>query len=250
MRTNESTKVPARAAAGCALALAAAVGLAGCRDVHGEAPAAPRPVKVSDVRVPGGPAAVRYSASIVPSEQIVLAFKTSGYVDQVLQRHGADGRIRALQAGDPVPAGAVLARVREADYRERVNQATGSLGELEAAQAKATLDLDRARALFAAQALTKPELDAAQAAYDANLARMAAAHAQIETARLTLTDTALVAPRSGVIIERKVEAGSRRFAGRRSRAASPRSRRRPTRRAACLTSRSPSPTATAACGRA
>lgn len=207
MTTIDSPQVSAMTGALCALALAGVVN-AGCKDVHGEAPAAPRPVKVMEVHAQKTTAPVRYSASIAPNEQITLAFKTSGYVDQVLQRRGANGRMRALQAGDPTPAGAVLARVREADYRERVNQAAGSLGELEASQAKAALDLERARTLFAAQALTKPDLDSAQAAYDVNLARITAAKAQLETARLSLGDTALVAPRSGIILDRKIEVGS------------------------------------------
>jgi RND family efflux transporter MFP subunit len=126
----------------------------------------------------------------------------------VLQRRGADGRLRAIQAGDLVSAGTRLARVRESDYRERLNQATASLSELEAAQTKAERDRERARALFAADALTRPDLDAAEAAHDANLARLASARAQIELAGIALRDTALVAPTGGVILERKIEAGS------------------------------------------
>src|SRR5262249_5559454 len=149
----------------------------------------------------------RYAVSIQPYEQIQLAFKVGGYIDSVMQRRGADGRARAVQAGDMVSAGAILARVRSEDYRERVNQANASLHELEAAQAKAQLDRDRARVLFAAQALVKPDLDAAEAAYDANVARIAAAHANIEMAQIAMRDTALAAPRSGIILERRIEAG-------------------------------------------
>jgi RND family efflux transporter MFP subunit len=191
-----------------AMAAAAMLSTA-CRDVHGEAAAAPpRPVKVMDVRAAEAPAGIRYAVSIQPYEQIPLAFKAGGYIDEVAQRRGADGRQRALQAGDAVRAGTLLARVREADYRERVNQAAASLRELEASQTKAQLDLDRARTLFAAQALTKPDLDAAQNAFDATAARIASAHANIELARISLRDTALVAPRNGVILERKIEVGS------------------------------------------
>jgi RND family efflux transporter MFP subunit len=198
-----------RSALGTALILCAAAGLAsGCREVKGEARPAPRPVKAAEARPSEGSAGVRYAVSIQPYEQIPLAFKASGYIDQVLQRRGADGRLRALQAGDVVSAGAVLARVREADYRERLNQSHASLQELEAAQAKARLDLDRAKYLFGAQALTKPDLDAAQAAFDANVARIASTRAQIELAQISVRDTALVAPRSGIILERKVEVGS------------------------------------------
>jgi len=185
-----------------------ALALTGCREVHGEARVAPRPVKVMEVRPIDAPARIRYAVNIQPRESVTLAFKASGYVDQIIQRRGADGRVRALQAGDVVPAGAILARVREADYRERLNQADASLRELEATLAKARLDRDRARSLFAAQALVKPDLDAAEAAFDANSARIAAARAQIETAAIALRDTALIAPIGGVVLERRVEVGN------------------------------------------
>src|SRR6185295_2451012 len=164
-----------------------AIALSGCREVHGEAAAAPpRPVKVMDVRPSDAPTGIRYAVSIQPSEQVPLAFKAGGYIDQLLQRRGADGRLRALQAGDPVSAGASMAHVRDADYRERVNQARAALDELDVAQTKAQLDRERARTLFAAQALTKPDLDAAEAAFNGNVARIASARAQLEMAQIAL----------------------------------------------------------------
>jgi len=188
---------------------ASAVALTACREVHGEAAhAAPRPVKAMEARPAETPSGIRYAVSIQPYEQIPLAFKSGGYVDAVMQRRAADGRWRALQAGDTVPAGAIVARVREADYRERINQSNASLQELEAGMAKAQLDRDRARTLFAAEALVKPDLDAAEANYDAYVARLASARATIEMAQIAMRDTALVAPRGGIILERKIEAGS------------------------------------------
>jgi RND family efflux transporter MFP subunit len=56
--------------------------------------------------------------------------------------------------------------------------------------------------------LTKPDLDSAQTAFDANAARIASSLAQIELARIGLRDTLLVAPRRGIILERKIEIGS------------------------------------------
>jgi RND family efflux transporter MFP subunit len=192
----------------CLSIAGAAVCLSSCREVHGETQPAPRPVKVMEVREADAPARTRYAVTIQAYEQIPLAFKASGYIDAVLQRRGADGRLRAVQPGDAVSRDAVLARVREADYRERLNQATAAEAELEAAHSKAIADLERARTLFAADALTRPDLDAAQTAYDANVARLSSSHAQIEMARISLGDTALVAPRSGIILDRKIEIGS------------------------------------------
>jgi RND family efflux transporter MFP subunit len=157
--------------------------------------------------------AIRYSASVEAFDQVTLAFKATGYVTDVLRRLGADGRVRAAQAGDRVTKGVVLARVRDNDYRERVSQGRARVAEGQAALTKARLDLERARTLFASDSLTKPELDAAQAATDAAEARVAGARADVELALNALRDCALVSPVGGVILERRVEVGSLAAAG-------------------------------------
>jgi len=180
----------------------------GCSKAQGvEARPAP-PVRAQTVNLAPRLGGVRYSATIEPFEQVPLAFKASGYVDDILRRNGGDGRLRAAQAGDRVARGAVLANVRDLDYRERVNQGRARLSEGEASLNKARLDLERARSLFAADSLTKPDLDAAQAAFDAAQARTAAAQADIELALNALRDCALVAPATGVLLERRVEVGA------------------------------------------
>jgi RND family efflux transporter MFP subunit len=182
--------------------------VAGCAEVETREEAPLRPVKVAEVLVPETEARLRYAADIQPYEQLAIAFKTGGYVDTVASRRGSDGRVRALQPGDSIERGAVLATVREADYRQQLNQAIGSLREAEASLTKAALDRDRARMLFAAASLTKPDLDGAEAAADAAEARVAAATAQVEIAKVSLGDTALTSPISGVVLERRIERGT------------------------------------------
>jgi multidrug efflux system membrane fusion protein len=156
----------------------------------------------------GASGLVRYSASIVPYEQVSLAFKVGGYISEVRQVRGADGRMRNLQEGDRVKRGAVLARVRQSDYREAVNRAQGSLAEDQASFEKARLDYERAERLFQSQSLTKADYDAARAAYDAGKARVDAARAQLAEAEISLHDTALVAPSDAVVLDRKIELGT------------------------------------------
>jgi multidrug efflux system membrane fusion protein len=74
--------------------------------------------------------------------------------------------------------------------------------------AKARADLDRARTLYAADSLTKTDMDAAQANFDSAAAHIAAAKADIEMAANALRDCALIAPATGVLLERKIEVGS------------------------------------------
>jgi RND family efflux transporter MFP subunit len=175
---------------------------AGCTKVEGQEARALQPVRASTPTVALLPGGVRYSATIEPYDQVSLAFKTSGYVDQVLRRTGPDGRQRTAQAGDPVARGTVLARVREQDARERVGQARARITEGEASLTKARLDLERALALYGAESLIKPDLDTAQAAFDGAGARMQSARAES-----ALRDCVLVAPSGGVILERSLEPG-------------------------------------------
>jgi len=191
-----------------ALAAAAIAVLPGCQKVEGKTEAPIKPVKVQAAEFVAQDPRARYSATIRADEEVTLSFKSAGYIDSLAQRRGADGRLHPLQAGDAVRAGEIVARVREGEYREHVNQAASSLREAEAAQVKARLDLDRAKGLFAVQSLTKPELDGAQAAFDSGEARVTSARAQLALAEIALRDCLLVSPIGGVVTERRVESGA------------------------------------------
>jgi multidrug efflux system membrane fusion protein len=187
--------------------------LSACSKAQVVAPKTAQPVKTQTVTVAPPQGGVRYSVTIEPLEQVQLAFKTTGYVDDLLRRPGADGRQRAAQAGDRVTKGTVLARVRESDYRERLSQGKAKLAEGEASLTRARLNLERAKTLFAADSLTKPDLDTAQADFDASDARVTAARADIELAQIALNDCALLSPTTGIVLERRVEVGTLAAAG-------------------------------------
>src|SRR3954466_14045133 len=105
-----------------AVLLAGASLSVGCSKAQGLEARPARPVKAQTIAPAPPHAGVRYSATIEPFDQVPLAFRASGYIADLLQRSGSDGRLRAVQPGDPVKRGTVLARVHDADYRERVNQ--------------------------------------------------------------------------------------------------------------------------------
>ncbi|HEY7509687.1 MAG TPA: biotin/lipoyl-binding protein, partial [Vicinamibacteria bacterium] len=157
-----------------ALLVAAA---AGCGRTHAAKPPA-RPVRVQAVRGEAASGGLRYSATIQPYEQVPLAFKAGGYVRELRQVVGPDGRRRHLQQGDAVTRGTVLARLQSSDYQERVNQARAQLAEADAGLTRARADAARAEALYAAQALTRPDYDGAIAALASSTARVEGARAQ------------------------------------------------------------------------
>jgi multidrug efflux system membrane fusion protein len=188
-----------------ALALCA---LSACGKAEAPPEKPPRPVQVASVEPVRAPHAARYSASIAPVTQVPVAFKSSGYVDALLQVRGADKHPRDVQQGDLVARGATLARVQQADYRARVQQADARVAQAEAAITKAKADLDRAEQLFAVKSLTQPDLDAARLAHDSYRAQLTAAKSDVDLAHSALRDTDLTAPFAGVVLEKRVERGA------------------------------------------
>jgi RND family efflux transporter MFP subunit len=149
-----------------------------------------------------------YSAVVTPDSQVPLGFRIAGYVVALKQVRGQDGRMRDIAEGDSISKGAVLVQIRPAEYEDKVHQASSQIDAAEATFQKAKLDYDRATRLYAAQSLTKPDLDSAQAQYDATQAQLRAARALTSEAQIALRDTALVAPFSGEVVKKNVELGA------------------------------------------
>jgi RND family efflux transporter MFP subunit len=217
------------------LSIAAVSVLAGCATKTQKTGPEPVPVQAEAVAMQQVQPSWNYSGEIRPDTEVQLAFKEPGYIAGLDHVKGADGRMRDVQVGDEIPAGTVLARLRQSDYEASFNSAVGqehsvqgtlaaSQAELDRAKAdqtKADLDFERAQALYAAKAMTRPDYDAAveeHASTTANVeaavrqiearrGQMAAALAQTVSARIGLGDTNLVAPMPGVIVEKNVEPG-------------------------------------------
>jgi RND family efflux transporter MFP subunit len=196
----------------------------------------PTPVGVQSVQGYTDEDGLRFSGSIKPKTQVELAFRSGGYVQEILQVQDRDGHHRPVQEGDWITQGTVLAKIRQEDYLTRGNQLRSQLAEAEAAreQAKAQLaeasaglkqaqlDFERAEFLFNQKSLIKPEYDAAKNRLEAGQARILAAQAQVngaqakgqgaqaalEEGELTLKDTSLRAPLDGFLIKKNIEVGA------------------------------------------
>jgi multidrug efflux system membrane fusion protein len=177
-------------------------------DKAASGPAGPVPVRtasVESIRI-GNP--VKYSATIVPYSQVDLSFKSSGYVDRVLQVKGVDGRTRAVDQGDWVKKGTVLAVVQEQDYRDKLQQAQSQLQRSQADYDKAKSSFDRTNALYGSKSATKPDYDSAKAQLDSTTASVDAAKAQISEAQVALDYCSLRAPFDAWVVKRNVDVGS------------------------------------------
>ncbi|MEP6917429.1 MAG: efflux RND transporter periplasmic adaptor subunit, partial [Acidobacteriota bacterium] len=187
--------------------LLAAASLAGCAH-EAKAPAPLTPVRVAPVTASGAPGTPRYSAAILPASRVDLAFKVPGYVAEIEQVAGGTGGRRPLQEGDRVTRGQVLTRLRSNDYDTKVDQAKSQESEVEAALGQAKQAFDRAQGLYDRKSLTRPDYDAAKAAYETVLAKQAGARALSAEAQNARADSSLRSPMNGVILKRLIEVGS------------------------------------------
>jgi RND family efflux transporter MFP subunit len=192
------------------IAVLAAVGsLGGCHQESRIPSRPPTPVRLAAVTTAQtSDEALRYSALILPYAQVDVTFRTSGYVTGVKQVRGADGRIRDIGTGDYVEKGTVLAQVRLEDMKNQVAQAQAQLDQAVAEHIQADQDLGRAKVLFSTQSLIKPDYDQSQQRFNSTLAAVDNAKAALRQAELTLGDSDLKAPFSGVILNRYIELGS------------------------------------------
>jgi len=194
--------------AAAALLFAMTAATSGCQQPTKVAAKSPTPVHVVDVALNSPAEDLRYSASVLPFAEAILSFKSAGYVTEIKQVVGADGRRRDIGAGDYVARGAVLAQIRHQDLKNQLDQATATLRLAQAQQVEATKDYERAKKLYASESLTKPDFDRAQAKFDSTLAAVDQAKANVHQAQLALEDADLTAPFSGYILARNIELGN------------------------------------------
>jgi RND family efflux transporter MFP subunit len=191
-----------------AVLFATIVATSGCQEPSKVAAKSPTPVHVVNVTLYSPSEDLRYSASVLPFAQASLSFKSAGYVTEIKQVMGADGRRRDIGPGDYVARGAVLAQIRHQDLKNQLDQATATLSSAQAQHVEATKDYERSKTLYGSESLTKPDFDRAQAKFDSTLAEVDQAKANLHQAQLALEDADLTAPFSGYIISRNIELGN------------------------------------------
>jgi len=120
-----------------------------------------------------------------------------------------EGLIRNMhfKEGNVVTKGQLLYTIESQPYEAKVSEAEGYLAEAKAALAKAASDLGMIEPLARINAVSQRELTAARASYDAAQARVKAATASLENARIKLGYCQISAPISGLIGISKVRNG-------------------------------------------
>jgi membrane fusion protein, multidrug efflux system len=151
-------------------------------------PAAPPPPEVRIVTVGTEPI-----ANVIERPgrlQAVRISEVRARVDGIVQR-------RLYTEGTDVREGQPLFAIDPRELRARANAAQASLAKAEATAANATQDVNRYKGLFAQQALSQQEYDAAVARLRTAEADVAQRRAELAEARLSLGYTTVTAPISG-----------------------------------------------------
>ena len=122
---------------------------------------------------------------------------------------GEGGRITSVpvDAGDWVKAGQVLAVVDRSVQNQQVASASAQVNVAQADANLAQANLDRALRLVDRGFISKADVDRLTATRDAAVARVSVANAQVRETRARNARLNIVAPASGLVLERMVEPG-------------------------------------------
>jgi RND family efflux transporter MFP subunit len=160
--------------------------LAACGDAPAPPPehgATPAPVRVvpAEPAASTAPAGVRAVGTLVPRDELRLSFKVGGVIETL-----------AVDVGDRVAAGQVLAVLKRAEVDAAVAQATEAVD-------KARRDLERGRRLRADEVATEEQVENLTTAYNVARANLQAAQFNARFARIE-------APADGVVLQRLARA--------------------------------------------
>jgi len=183
-----------RVTGGLALVVTAMLA-AGCGGKQ-EVAEARRPVWVVQPQAVGAGAGLAFPGEVHARQESPLSFRVGGKLVR-----------RAVDAGDRVEQGQVLAELDPADQALQAQAAQAQLAAAEAELARTKGDLDRYARLVDQQLVSRSAYDAQKAAYEAAAGQARAARAQRDVTRNQAGYTELRAPRAGVIASRQAEAG-------------------------------------------
>jgi RND family efflux transporter MFP subunit len=155
-----------------------------------------RRVRVAAVEGTSATQALPFAGTVRARERASLAFTVGGRLES-----------RAVELGDRVRAGQVLARLDARELEHAAASARAAFAEAAARTAQLERDAEREARLFASKAATDEDLERARTAVEAMRAARDAAKARQDEAERRLTEATLRAPYAGTISEVRSEPG-------------------------------------------
>lgn len=160
------------------------------------------------------------TAQMVPEVNVVTVGQRTVplYSEYVGQTYGqsdveikprVEGWIQSInfKEGSTVQKGQLLYVIQDDELRDRVQAANARVAEANILLVKAKSDLDRVKPLAEMNALSKRDLDAAQATYDAQQQAVVSAKATLNNTQTQLSYSRVLAPITGTIGVSKVQVG-------------------------------------------
>ncbi|WP_176559225.1 efflux RND transporter periplasmic adaptor subunit [Rubellimicrobium roseum] len=169
-----------------AVLLALLAPMAGAQPMGGGGPSGPTEVGVMELASEQVPYTLTLPGRAVAYEEAGIRPRVNGSIEEV-----------AYRPGQPVEAGELLFRIEDDSYAAAVAAAEATRAGAEAAVATAQATVDRYRSLEGS-AVTRAELETAEAALSQAQAQLASAEAGLTSARLDLDRTAIRSPIAGI----------------------------------------------------
>jgi RND family efflux transporter MFP subunit len=112
-----------------------------------------------------------------------------------------------VKAGQPISAGEVLVRLDDSDLQARRKQAEAALAAARADQERAERDYERARSLLPGGGISREDFDHRDTARRTTAAEVERAERRVDEANVLLDYATVRAPITGIVVDKRVEAG-------------------------------------------
>jgi multidrug efflux system membrane fusion protein len=157
------------------------------------------PTPVGTVKVVKGDMPIMLSGlgTVTPLANVTVKTQINGYLSEV-----------AFQEGQMVKKGDFLAQIDPRPYQVALEQAQGQLAKDQAALTNAQLDLSRYRTLVTQNSIARQTLDTQAALVQQDTGLVQVDQAQVDTQKLNLVYCHIIAPTSGRVGLRQVDAGN------------------------------------------
>ncbi len=169
-----------------------------------------RPNANAEKPKPRPPLVTVVEAEQVSVPQYINCLGTVTAFNSVVVRSRVDGELIevAIQEGEMVKAGQLLAKIDPRTYQSARDQAAGQLERDKAAMELARLNFDRTKKVTNVEVLSQQEIDEARAAFQQAQSTVDVSKSLLENAELQLAYTDILAPISGRIGLRLVDKGN------------------------------------------
>jgi membrane fusion protein (multidrug efflux system) len=172
--------------------------LAACSEQEKAPKAAPPPpeVQVFETTAQDIPLVIEFVGQTSGAKDITIRARVEGFLEGV-----------HFQEGSSIKKGKLLYTLESQPFEEKVATRMSGVAEVKTMLAKNKGDLDRIEPLAKINAVSKSDLDAAQAAYDATLSSLEAAEANLRSAKIQLSYTKIHSPIDGIIGKTQAKVG-------------------------------------------